>query len=179
MTAANFEPFYCSSLFYISSLSDAKKLYRVPARCLDDYYWMMASVSDQTRSRNGTNMDVTAGNKEGRWPGTRPMLLSNDQMRDHKLELLEPRLFRRWTSSHIVNYNFTAFVDDECFDSEIGFSAPDFFSREIQVNRTPPNNGGDNTNDGDDIRGGLAVHFPVSDWDFNEMFCIRIPPAST
>ena len=131
---------------------------------------MLASLSDQTKARNNMELDVPVDNKEGRWPGTRPMLLTNDQMRDHKLELLEPRLFRRWTSSHIVNYNFTAFVNDECVDREIGFSAPDFFSREIQGNPTPTD-----ASDGKELDGGMAWHFPVSDWDVNERFCIRIP----
>lgn len=126
---------------------------------------MLASVSDQTVARKNDNLDVSIDNTEGRWPGTRPMLLSNDQMRDHKMELLEPRLFRRWTSSHIVNYNFTAFVNDECVDREIGFSAPDFFSNEIQGN---PTLGGSSSSC-------MAWHFPVSDWDEDERFCIRLP----
>jgi len=147
------------------SLMEKGMLYRVPPRLLDDYYWMMASVSDQMVSRNGIDLDVAPQNEDGRWPGTRPMLVSNDQMRDHKLELLEPRLFRRWYSSHIVNYNFTAFVGDECIDREIGFSTPDFFSREIQGNPAPS--------------GGTAWHFPVSDWDLDDRFVIRIPPRST
>jgi len=138
-------------------------LYRVPPRLLDDYYWMIASVSDQIASRSGANIDVSPQNEDGRWPGTRPMLVSNDQMRDHKLEMLEPRLFRRWYSSHIVNYNFTAFVGNECVDREIGFSTPDFFSREIQGNPAPG--------------GGMAWHFPVSDWDIDDRFVVRIPPT--
>lgn len=146
----------------------------MPARCLDDYYWMLASVSNQTNSRKGTDLTVLPLQKddnededgdpttEQQWPGTRPMLLSNDKMRDHKLELLAPRLFRRWTSSHLVNYNFTAFVGNECVDNEIGFSTPDFFSREIQ---------GNPSGDGK----GTAWHFPVADWSPNERFCVRIP----
>eukprot|EP00592_Proboscia_alata_P011396 CAMPEP_0194385956 /NCGR_PEP_ID=MMETSP0174-20130528/83507_1 /TAXON_ID=216777 /ORGANISM="Proboscia alata, Strain PI-D3" /LENGTH=986 /DNA_ID=CAMNT_0039174605 /DNA_START=542 /DNA_END=3499 /DNA_ORIENTATION=- len=143
---------------------DDGRLYRVPARCLDDYYWMLASVSDQLKPTGGKGVDMlhVSPNIEGnetdkisnninteRFPGTRPMLITNDQMRDHKLELLDTRLFRRWTSCHIVNYNFTAFVGNECVDNEIGLSTPDFFSREIQGNPS-----------GD----GTAWHFPVSDW---------------
>ena len=127
---------------------------------------MLASVSDQTNSRKGIDLTVSPSvevENDGsqRFPGTRPMLLSNDKMRDHKLELLAPRLFRRWTSSHIVNYSFTAFVDDECVDNEIEFSAPDFFSREIQGNPSADGSG-------------TAWHFPVSDWGENERFCVRI-----
>ena len=71
-------------------------LYRVPPRLLDDYYWMIASVSDQIASRNGANIDVSPQNEDRRWPGTRPMLVSNDQMRDHKLEMLEPLQIKHW-----------------------------------------------------------------------------------
>lgn len=172
---------YCSNSFWISSTtsSSARKqvltsderaileglmkegrFYRVPPRCLDDYYWMLASVSDQTNSRQGINLDVPADNEDGRWPGARPMLVTNDQMRDHRLGFLEPRLFRRWTSCYIVNYNFTAFVGSECADREIGFSTADFFSREIQKH---------------DSICGSVWHFPVSDWPLDDRFCVRIP----
>ena len=136
------------------------QLYRVPSRCLDDYYWMLASVSNQTKSRNGVDLDVPVDNKDGRWPGARPMLISNDQMRDHKLGLFEPRLFRRWFGCYIVNYNFTAFVGRESVDREIGFSTADIFSREIQANETDA---------------GTTWHIPVSDWNLDDRFCIRIP----
>lgn len=138
----------------------------MPQGFLDDYYWMLASVSDQKVARGDTDMDVQPDDESGRWPGMRPMLVSNDQMRDHKLELLEPRLFRRWYSCHIVNYSFTAFVDDECVDKEISFSTADFFSREIQSNPT---------SDSDDKYCGMAWHFPVSDWEMHERLCIRLP----
>lgn len=160
-----------AELEIMNNLIETGRLYQVPARCLDDYYWMLASVSNQTVSGKGKDLTVSPPSQSSgcneddeqkqQWPGVRPMLLSNDQMRDHKMELLAPRLFRRWTSSHIVNYNFTAFVDDECVDTEIGFSTPDFFSREIQGNPTK--------------RGTMAWHFPVSDWDANERFCIQLP----
>ena len=157
----------CShTLLFVKRLSKAGKLYRVPQGCLDDYYWMLASVSDQKSSRGDRNMHVEPDDGSGRWPGTRPMLVSNDQMRDHKLELLAPRLFRRWYSCHLVNYNFTAFVNEECVDREISFSTADFFSREIQGNPTTNSDGTD---------GGVAWHFPVSDWDMHERLCIRIP----
>jgi hypothetical protein len=144
----------------LERLTRKNQLYRVPGGCLDDYYWMLASVSNQTRSRNDINLDVPTNNKEGRWPGTRPMLITNDQMRDHKLGLMEPRLFRRWTSCYIVNYSFTAFVRTESLDREISFSTSDFFSREIQRNESVS---------------GTVWHFPVSDWDLNDRFIIRIP----
>uniref|UniRef100_A0A7S2KRS3 Uncharacterized protein n=1 Tax=Leptocylindrus danicus TaxID=163516 RepID=A0A7S2KRS3_9STRA len=148
----------------INWLHERGQLYIVPAGCLDDYYWMLASISDQEASTGGKSMDVDTkqAQAEGRFPGTRPMLLSNDLMRDHRLELFEPRLFRRWTASYIVNYNFTAFVDDECIDPEIGFSTPEFFSREIQCNPS---------------REDTAWHFPVSDWETHERLLIRLPSS--
>ena len=154
-------------LLHVRRLKESGKLYIVPSRCLDDYYWMLASVSNQTTSRAGQDIDVPVNNPENRWPGTRPMLLSNDQMRDHRLEVLEPRLFRRWTTSHIVNYNFTAFcADEDDFESkDITVSAIDFFSREIQGN---PTFDGDQEN-------GMAWHLPVKEWDDHDRLCIRIP----
>lgn len=151
-------------------LEQEGKLYKVPKRCLDDYYWMLASVSNQTASRNGTNLDVSPGdNGEGRWPGLRPIIISNDRMRDHKLELLKPRLFRRWYSSHMIRYEFSSFEEDE-LDREICFSAADFFSREIQANPT--------AQPGDGRACGTAWHFPVSGWEWNERFCLQVPSVS-
>eukprot|EP00578_Thalassiosira_sp_NH16_P032595 CAMPEP_0181081076 /NCGR_PEP_ID=MMETSP1071-20121207/2912_1 /TAXON_ID=35127 /ORGANISM="Thalassiosira sp., Strain NH16" /LENGTH=947 /DNA_ID=CAMNT_0023162605 /DNA_START=375 /DNA_END=3216 /DNA_ORIENTATION=+ len=139
----------------MNDLTKSGKLYRVPPRCLDDFYWMLASVSDQTASRNARDLSVSNNDPDHRFPGTRPMLISNDQMRDHRLELLEPRLFRRWYGCHIVNYNFTAFVLGESVaGNEVGFSPADFFSREIQGNQCPDNG----------CWNSQAWHFPVSDW---------------
>jgi len=148
-------------------LEEEGKLYKVPQRCLDDYYWMLASVSNQTMSRNRADLSV-APNSEGRWPGLRPIVISNDRMRDHKLELLEPRLFRRWYSSHMIRYEFSPFKDAE-LTREIMFSAADFFSREIQGNPAP-----DATSESS---GGMAWHFPVKEWKWNERFCLRVPSA--
>ncbi|KAL7540471.1 hypothetical protein ACHAWF_006707 [Thalassiosira exigua] len=147
-------------------LTERGRLYRVPGRCLDDFYWMLGSVADQTASRRGQDLSVPNNDPGERFPGARPMLITNDQMRDHRLELLEPRLFRRWC--FIVNYNFTAFVLGESVPgNEIGFSPADFFSREIQSNACTV----------EDPYGwqGLAWHFPVNDWDLDERFCLRIP----
>ena len=146
------------------------KLYLVPPSILDDYFWMLASTSDQTNARKGKSIFVEANNPDGRWPGARPMLISNDQMRDHKLELIEPRLFRRWYACHIVNYNFTGFVHDQCVDNEIGYSPADFFSREIQSNPTPL--------EGEEGSAGTAWHFPVEDWTGTERFVLRLPNRS-
>jgi hypothetical protein len=144
----------------------------VPPRCLDDFYWMLASISDQSASRNGQDLSVPNNDPDGRFPGSRPMLITNDQMRDHRYELLDPRLFRRWYGCHIVNYNFTAFVlGESVVGNEIGFSLADFFSREIQGNPCPSiDHVGENSN-----WGGKAWHFPVADWHLDERLVIRIP----
>ena len=144
----------------MNDLLRRKKLYKVPPRCLDDFYWMLASISDQVSARKEIDLSVPNDDSSGRWPGVRPVLISNDQMRDHKWELLEPRLFRRWYGCHIVNYNFTAFVMGQCVEgNEIFFSQADFFSREIQGNPSGA---------------GKAWHFPVSDWDLEERFVMRL-----
>jgi hypothetical protein len=135
------------------------KAYVVPIGSHDDYYWMYASVSMKEEY-------IPPANPEGRWPGIRPMLISNDKLRDHRMALLEPRLFRRWYSNFIVNFTFSAFVGGECIDREIGFRTADFYSREIQGNSCI------------DVQGrktGTVWHFPVADWDETESFCIRIP----
>jgi hypothetical protein len=123
-------------------------------------YWMLASVSNQTKSTNGANIHVPKNNDESRFPGLRPMVISNDRMRDHRLDLLDERSFRRWCCSHIVNYNYTEYIEDMADDREITFHAADIFSDEIQCNECP--------------EGGNVWHFPVSEWEANDRFCLRI-----
>lgn len=135
----------------------------VPFGVLDDYYWMYASVSM-------TEDYIQPENTDGRWPGIRPMLVSNDKLRDHHMALLEPRLFRRWYSNYLVNFSFSAFVDGHCVDKEIGFRTADFYSREIQGNPSFSRDDSSNVL-------GTAWHFPVADWNENECLCIRIPAA--
>lgn len=125
----------------------------------DDYYWMLASVADQ---RVNDQLHVPINDSSDRFPGLRPMLVTNDQMRDHRLSLLEPRLFRRWTSSHIVNYDIRPYEKDEWEERNLTFFHADFFSREIQSNRAVAF--GNNT----------AWHFPVSEWPKNDRLCIII-----
>ena len=159
-----------SQIDIIDNLSNNGKLYVVPQRCLDDYYWMLSSVSNQSTSSSssGKDMNITPNNDICRWSGgIRPILITNDQMRDHKLELLEPRLFRRWFSSHIVNYEFEPFLKDMSEERDITFVKADSFSREIQGNR--------NSNKSNDDDGSMTWHFPVEGWESNDRFCIRIP----
>mmetsp|Transcript_25016 Transcript_25016/g.52561 ORF Transcript_25016/g.52561 Transcript_25016/m.52561 type:complete len:848 (-) Transcript_25016:2057-4600(-) len=142
-------------------LKEKGQLYIVEPMCHDDMYWMLASVSNQTVSTNGESMHVSKNNDEGRFPGLRPMVISNDKMRDHKLDLLEERSFRRWCCSHVVNYHFTEYIEDQREERNITFHAADIFSDEIQ---------------GNECSGGvIAWHFPVREWDANERFCLRLP----
>jgi hypothetical protein len=146
------------SLFFstfFARLQENDMMYMVPRLCLDDYFWMLASVSNQTTSRQGTDLTVPVGNTMGRFPGMRPMIVSNDQMRDHKLTLLEPREFRRWCSCHIVNYHLSFYEDDEWGEGrQVDLTPADYFSREIQGNPHPSSVGN-------------VWHFPISnstDW---------------
>ncbi|CAJ1942526.1 unnamed protein product [Cylindrotheca closterium] len=149
-------------LLYIEKLKEEQKLYVVPQLCLDDYYWMLASVSNQTCSRQGQDLRVPVSSNEGRFPGVRPILVTNDQMRDHKLDLLEPREFRRWCSCHIVNYNLLKTNADEWEDRQVKLFPADFFSREIQCNPW-----GENADR-------HAWHFPVTEWDGSDRFLVSI-----
>jgi len=146
----------------IDEFKSKGQLYIVPQGYLDDYYWMVSSVSDQKTSSNGVSLDVLPCNKEGRWPGTRPIIITNDLMRDHKLELLEPKLFRRWSRSHIVSYDFPDSVEGE--KQEVVIQKPLCFSKEIQGNPTEIENSSS-----------MVWHIPVSDWGKNDRLCLRIP----
>lgn len=144
----------------LKGLRESGKLYLVPQGCLDDYFWLLASVSDQS---NCQSKDSQSGDTR-KWPGARPVVMTNDQIRDHmEFQFLGPRLFNRWYSSTIMNYNFTGFVGDECIDPEIAFTPADMYSREIQGNTARVNAKID----------GATWHLPVQDWD--DWFCIRLP----
>lgn len=141
----------------LKKLQDEDQIYLVPAHCLDDYYWMLSSVVQQTF----VEMKVSRSNTEGRFPGLRPMLITNDQMRDHRLNLLAPRLFRRWSSCHIVNYDIKPYTETEWEKRNVEFCPVDFFSREIQGNQGAF---------------GSSWHFPVSGW--SDFFCVAFKDDS-
>lgn len=142
----------------ITKLINEGKMFTVPAQCFDDYYWMLASVSDQ----NGPLPPVSDG--ETRFPGIRPIVISNDQMRDHKLELLEPKLFRRWCSSQVVTYAISNYEDDVWENRIVNFFPADYFSSEIQGNSFDK-----------DGRTGTAWHIPVSGWEPRaDRLCIAV-----
>lgn len=122
---------------------------------------MLASITKQIGLDSGSNFNHPGG---GVLPGIRPILVSNDQMRDHKLELLEPKLFRRWFSTHIVTFTISHFEEDEWEDRAIRFAPADSFSCEIQGNPI--------------VRQGMAGtawHLPVAEWEpRSSRFCIAI-----
>jgi pentatricopeptide repeat protein len=135
------------------------KMYIVPLGCLDDYYWMLASTIGET-----TELHVPDGDDRGRLPGLRPMLITNDQMRDHRLSLLEPRLFRRWTSCHIVNYDIRSSAEnDDSVPVTMRLFPADLFSREIQQNEDPTRSDGS-----------MVWHFPITEWQGPDRLCVRI-----
>lgn len=154
---------YANSFVFLLSyvrLRENQMIYVVPRLNLDDYFWMLASVSNQTKATQRDDLSIPVGNDQGRFPGMRPMLITNDQMRDHKLDLLEPREFRRWCSCHIVNYDIAPYEKDEWVEErEISFVPADSFSREIQSNLHK---------DGIDT----VWHFPVA--NSAEWLCIAI-----
>jgi hypothetical protein len=131
------------------------KIFIVPRAQHDDLYWIIATLSNQTASRQGRSLYVHPNNAEGRRPGTRPILISNDQMRDHKFHLSDPRLFLRWCSGHIVNFHIRG--------KKVMVTSPDVFSREIQGNKCAD--------------GSTAWHFPIEDTK-HDYLCIRIPKKS-
>lgn len=137
-------------------------MYIVPSQCFDDFYWMLASVSKQNTTDG--KFHVSANDSSERYPGLRPMLISNDLMRDHRLELLEPRLFHRWYSCHIVRYSIAPFQEDEWEDREIYFSPADTFSRDIQGNKMEHQGAV-----------GMAWHISVKEWNSkSDRLCIAI-----
>lgn len=148
-------------------LETSGRLYIVPQGCLDDYFWLLASVSEQSNCQaDEVEKLQRKGNKQR--AGNRPFVMTNDQVRDHQqFDLLEPKLFNRWYSSTIINYNFTGFVNEECVDPEIAFTPADNFSREIQSNKMR-NEGKNEAN---------CWHFPVQDWEPSHWFCVRLPSS--
>ncbi|CAB9509235.1 expressed unknown protein [Seminavis robusta] len=164
-TSSRFQKVSPEERAFLDDLENAGTLYAVPEGCLDDYFWIVASVSDQENS-TPENLETAGVEVSRRWSGARPVIVTNDQSRDHRdqeIQLLEPMLFNRWYSTSIVNYSFTGFVDDVCVDPEIVFNPTDAFSREIQCNVS--------------MDGRKCCHFPVHDWEGSDWFCLRIPSS--
>lgn len=153
-TAGCFQQLKPDGIKILNRLNVTGKLYVCPRDCLDDYYWMLASVANQKFERSEEF-------SEGKLPGLRPLLATNDLMRDHKLALLEPRLFRRWFSCHIVNYIIKG-RDEGSLGPYACLSPAHLFSREIQANEAIESGHG------------MVWHFPVAEWPEPERFCIKL-----
>ena len=147
----------------LSALIESEKLYVVSQYCFDDYYHMIATVAAKTLDKV-----IVCENRKETLPGLRPIVISNDQMRDHRLALMDPRPFRRWTSTHFVNYHIDAYDNDTWEPGRtVKLVPPITFSREIQVNEVPS------------IPGRKAWHFPITGWGDAERFCISFPYTIT
>jgi hypothetical protein len=151
-----------SDLAFINKLVATKKMYVVPSGCLDDYYWMLSSVVEQKSGSNYVRQHVPTDDAMGRFPGLRPLLVTNDQMRDHRLALLEPRLFRRWASCHIVKYHIEPLENEMNDHDQVTLYPADFFSREIQHNKAPL------------LGNSTAWHIPIAEWPEPDRLCISI-----
>ena len=97
-------------------------LFVSPRLCLDDYYWMAASVCNQTaatevRAYSVENITDGCGLERA---GVRPIIISNDEMRDHRLSLVAPRLFSRWRENQICYFNFGVRRDNSTLVGEDG-----------------------------------------------------------
>uniref|UniRef100_A0A7S1UFE7 ribonuclease P n=1 Tax=Phaeomonas parva TaxID=124430 RepID=A0A7S1UFE7_9STRA len=84
-------------------------LFRVNRGGNDDWYWILAAVSQSD--------------------GHDTLFISNDQMRDHRLRLMHARAFARWQANTQIAYNFQMTGDGE--ETELSIFEPPVWSREI------------------------------------------------
>eukprot|EP00934_Nitzschia_sp_Nitz4_P004729 Nitzschia sp. Nitz4//scaffold205_size38804//13404//16468//NITZ4_007642-RA/size38804-augustus-gene-0.50-mRNA-1//1//CDS//3329541507//4719//frame0 len=146
----------------VRSLRKSGHLYVAPKMCHDDYYLILASVSNQTNARGENSIHVPVDNSDGRCPGLRPIVVTNDQMRDHRLKLLGQREYRRWLSCHVVTYDIERTQGDPWgAKPAVELHPADFFSREIQQNPTTS-------------EGVTAWHIPVTEWEEPSRYCLSI-----
>ena len=88
---------------FVDAMWKKGQLYIAPPACLDDFLWMLASVSEQT---NAT--DTHPPSEDGQ---VRPLVLTNDHMRDHQhnmLEVVDAMVYHKWVGAHIANYENSA-----------------------------------------------------------------------
>ena len=130
-------------------LENQGRLYIAP-RGLDDIFCVMATVSKQTA------LSATSTH----WAGARPILITNDTLRDHTLRLNNPLLARQWYNSHVVN------VTRERQDFTSG---PHFYQRGIQGHACPL------IGKDDYEGGGTAWLFAVEGWSPYDRLVVRIP----
>ena len=149
---------------FIEAWREKEQLYTAPALCLDDYYWMLASVTGGLGERGVERKEdsIFHGCKER-------LIISNDLLRDHNLEMgakIGDLAFHRWVTTQFVGYDGLCLgwededegkelllemsksteegidwekVDGLLEDSKYGvrFVPPDRFSVAVQKNKTP------------------------------------------
>ena len=111
---------------YIKRWDDAKILYRTPTHMNDDWFWLYACLYSSSN-------------------GKRPIVVTNDLMRDHHFKMLSRRYFLQWRERHVVNFVFPSRADT----AAPIFIFPQSYSSRIQSH--------DATEEGAPIR----WHFPV------------------
>ena len=108
------------------------RLYRVPRGENDDWYWIYASVLQHeapspppspspSRDEGAQGLPGAQGNEgsgQGQGAGKglgSMMVVTNDQMRDHWLDMVDPGAFVRWKQSQMLRFDFnmTNFVEGE------------------------------------------------------------------
>mmetsp|Transcript_17474 Transcript_17474/g.24877 ORF Transcript_17474/g.24877 Transcript_17474/m.24877 type:complete len:629 (-) Transcript_17474:1798-3684(-) len=89
-------------------------LFRAPAGCNDDWFWLHAALQC----------------------GKDCMVLTNDEMRDHHFQMLAYRSFLRWKERHQIRFQFGEWVtttgEGKQRHREVKALFPDVYSRRIQ-----------------------------------------------
>jgi hypothetical protein len=94
-------------------------LYKAPAGCNDDWFWLHA----------------------GLWCGKQCMVVTNDEMRDHHFQMLSHGSFLRWKERHQIRFEFGDWEDAARQEKNGGrkerrrqviLQRPDVYSRRIQ-----------------------------------------------
>ena len=67
-------------------------LYQTPHRMNDDWFWLYAAVYSSQFVRQ-------------------PLVITNDQMRDHHFQMLSQRCFLKWRERHVVRFGFSNLYD--------------------------------------------------------------------
>ena len=82
VTKGYFQTLRPKELNIIKTYIEKGSLYTVPPQCLDDYYWMLASVSAQTKSRNGFSGGSGGGNVVASLLDTSSTTINNNMNND-------------------------------------------------------------------------------------------------
>ena len=122
----------------LKTLTERKQFQAAPMGSNDDWYWMYAAVA----------------------AGSKGILVSNDEMRDHLFNLLAPKYFKKWKQRHQMRYTFSG------DPNTLAFENPPPFTRCTQVLRKATD-------------GSMSWMFPVAGTDDDDWLCCMIKPRST